>query len=174
MTYDPKPGDIGLTTIDGWGGRAIRAGQWLLGEGFEDFEHAYVVSRVDDDGTVWIVEAMPGGAQEVPQWHTVNRWLICPDQYRESVAAMAHTLAVRKVPYSFADYAALALHRFHVPLPLLQTYIRNSGHMICSQLADYAANKGGWHLFQDGRWEGFVTPGSLDDLWHSLPESARA
>jgi hypothetical protein len=172
--YTPRPGDIGLTQISGWGGRAIRLGQWLLGEGFEDYEHAYVVSRVDADGTVWIVEAMPGGAQEVPQWHTVNRWIICPDEYREGVARQAYDVAVARVPYSFLDYGALALHRFRIPFPGLRTYIENSGHMICSQLADHCADRGGWHLFSDGRWEGYVTPGSLDLLWHRLPEGARA
>jgi hypothetical protein len=34
--------------------------------------------------------------------------------------------------------------------------------MICSQLADEAAMRGGWHLFSDGRIPQDVTPG---DLW---------
>jgi hypothetical protein len=165
--YQPKPGDIGLTQISGWGGKAIRAGQWLLGDGYADFEHAYVVTEVDADGTVWIVEAMPGGAHHVRQWHTVNRHLVCPDEYRAGVVATALRQAERKVPYSDLDYGALALHRFHVPAPGLRTYIESSGHQICSQLADYCAAKSGWHLFDDGRWPGYVTPGALNRLWEN-------
>jgi hypothetical protein len=172
--YQPRLGDIGITKITGAGGLAIRFGQWLNGDGFADREHAYVVVAAepgtDDVGT--IVEAMPGGAQKVRNWHTDNRWLICPDQYREAVAAVA--LRCVGVPYSWADYGAIALHRFHIPTPHLKDYIRTSRSMICSQLADYAANKGGWHLFQDGRWEGDVTPGDLYRLWRSLPEGEKA
>lgn len=171
MTYEPKPGDIGLTQIDGLGGWAIRAGQWALGEGFSDYEHAFVWT-----GYGQIVEAMPGGAQHVDNWHDLSRvrWLICPEEYRDAVATIAIRQADRKVPYSFLDYAFLALHRFHIPFPGLKTYIESSGHQICSQLADYCADKGGWHLFSDGRWPGYVTPGSLNRLWASLGDGQRA
>lgn len=167
MTYVPQPGDIGLTQISRWGGRAIRLGQWLNGDGYADYEHAFVV--VAEAGTASsdpvIVEAMPGGAQMVSNWHDPARthWLICPDEYREAVAAAARGFT--GVPYSWADYASLALHRLHVPAPHLRAYIRTSKHMICSQLADRAAMLGGWKLFDDGRWEGDVTPGDLNRLW---------
>lgn len=173
MAHQPRPGDIGLTQIAGWTGRAVRLGQWLNGDGLADFEHAYVVTDPDAAGRTMIVEAMPGGAQHVRQWHTVNRFLICPDEYRAGVVATALRQAERKVPYSALDYAALALHRFHVPAPGLRTYIESSGHQICSQLADYCAAKGGWHLFKDGRWSGFVTPGALNRLWENTPEGKR-
>jgi hypothetical protein len=176
VTYQPRPGDIGLTQIEGWGGKAIRVGQWLLGDGFEDYEHAFVVQRVDADGTVWIVEAMPGGAQLVRNWHDParTRWLICPDEYRDRVAAQAYDVGLARVPYSGLDYASLALHRFHIPAPHLRAYIRSSGHMICSQLADHCADRGGWHLYSDGRWEGDVTPGDLNRLWGTLGPDQRA
>lgn len=164
--YAPRPGDIGLTQVSGWGGRAIRAAQWLNGDGYADFEHAFTVTSVDADGTVWIVEAMPGGAQHVANWHDPERtrWLVCPDEYRDAVAGTALRFAERKVPYSVLDYDSLALRRLHVPAPGLRGYIRSSGHMICSQMADRAAMLGGWHLFADGRWEGDVTPGDLSML----------
>lgn len=163
MTYSPRPGDIGITKISGWGGKAIRAAQWLNGDGFADYEHAYVVTSVDDDGTVWIVEAMPGGAQHVRNWHTDTRWLVCPDQYRQAVAQCA--MGYVGVGYSALDYTYLAAHRFHIPAPHLKHLIKTTHHMICSQLADAAADNGGWHLFNDHRWEGDVTPGDLNHLW---------
>lgn len=71
------------------------------------------------------------------------------------------------MPYSVADYFALAAHRLHIPAPHLKRYVRSSGHMICSQLADAAAAEGGWHLFEDGRWPGDVTPGDLYRLYQA-------
>ncbi len=178
MPYSPKPGDIGLTQISGWGGKAIRAAQWLNGDGFDDIQHAFTVTeyRQGLPTRPWIVEAMPGGAQHVKNWHDParTRWLICPDEYRPAVAAAARLQAERKVPYAWLDYASLGAHRLHVPAPHLRAYIAASGHQICSQLVDYCAKEGGWHLFEDGRWEGDVTPGDLNLLWKQLPEGARA
>ena len=167
MTYAPQPGDIGLTVITGWG-RLIRVGQWLNGDGFADFEHAFVVTGVRGQAhNVTIVEAMPEGARQVGNWHPADRtvYLRCPAEYREAVAASARGFI--GVPYSFADYFALAAHRLHIPAPHLKRYVRDSGHMICSQLADTAAAEGGWHLFDDGRWHGDVTPGDLYRLYQA-------
>lgn len=166
--YEPKPGDIGIVRMTGWGGRAIRFGQWINGDGYRNYEHAYVVVggyvRGSDrpGGTAKIIEAMPGGALLSPLAKYDNLqpvYLRCPDEYRSAVASAA--AALQDTPYSGADYLALAAHRFHIPTPLLKRYIRNSGHLICSQLADHAAMVGGWHIFTDGRWEGDVTPGDL-------------
>lgn len=166
MAHQPRPGDIGLTQIAGWTGRAVRLGQWLNGDGLADFEHAFVVTSPASGGCrETIVEAMPGGAQHVADWHDPSRtrWLVCPDEHREAVARAAVSFV--GVPYSWLDYVSLALRRFHIPAPHLRAYIRNSGHMICSQLVDRAANLGGWHLFADSRWPGDVTPGDLGRLW---------
>lgn len=166
MTYQPKPGDIGITKISGWGGAAIRFAQWINGDGFDDYEHAFVyvgTSPVAPGKHDLIVEAMPGGAECASNWHTDTRWLVCPNEYREAVAAVA--IGYIGVPYSVLDYGALALRRFHIPTPHLRAYIRRTRSMICSQLADAAADNGGWHLFNDGRWSGDVTPGDLNNLW---------
>jgi hypothetical protein len=161
VTYDPKPGDIGLTQIRGGVGLGIRLGQWANGDGFADFEHAFGYT-----GGGKIIEAEPGGARlsllSRYAGDTVH-WLVCPDEYRE---AMVRELTVLKgTPYSFLDYASLALHRLHVPAPHLRQYIQSSGHLICSQLVDRAAMRAGWHLFTDNRWEGDVTPGDLQVIW---------
>jgi hypothetical protein len=165
--YDPKPGDIGLVKISGVGGQLIRWLQRANGDGFEDYEHAFVVTA-NHGGRLSIVEAEPGGAVEVDLHYPQDkvRWLVCPDEYRVGVVTVARRQAERKVPYSWLDYAACALHRVHIPAPHLKQYIRSSGHQMCSQLADYCADCAGWHLFDDGRWEGFVTPGVLNVLWY--------
>jgi hypothetical protein len=165
--YQPQPGDIGLTQIEGRVGRLIRLGQWLNGTGFADYEHAFVYL-----GNGQIIEAEPGGARIVELTEYDQRtlaWLKCPPQYGEAVAAAAHTL--EHVPYSAADYLAIAAHRLHLPLPWLKTYVASSKHLICSQLADRAAAMGGWQLYDDGRWDGYVTPG---DLWELVQRQNNA
>ena len=175
--YRPRPGDIGLTQISGWGGKAIRLGQWLNGDGFADYEHAFVYvgqGRSLNSEAHMIVEAMPRGAHMTENWHDPSRtrWLVCPDLLRSAVVRSAGGFV--GVPYSVADYVALAAHRLHVPAPHLRRYVRDSGHMICSQLADAAAAEGGWHLFRDNRWPGDVTPGDLTALWWKLGPEERA
>lgn len=173
--YIPRPGDIGLTQISGAGGRLIRLGQWLNGDGYADYEHAFVVVKNDAPGDTdcMIVEAMPGGARQVLNWHDPLRtvYLRCPEEYRAAVARAARGFT--GVPYSVADYLYLAAHRLRIPAPHLRRYIRDSKHMICSQLADEAANLGGWHLFDDGRWEGDVTPGDLKKLYDAQRKASR-
>jgi hypothetical protein len=153
-------GSIGLTQIHGGVGRAIRAGQWMLGDGFKDYEHAFVYV-----GGYRIIEAEPGGAlrSSLGRYNPEKiLWLRCPPEFGEAVAAAA--VALIGTPYSFADYGAISAHRLHIPMPHLDHFIETSGHLICSQLADRAADKGGWHLFNDGRWVGDVSPGDITKL----------
>lgn len=168
-TYVPNPGDTGLTRISGYVGLGIRIGQWANGDGFADYEHAFTYV-----GGGQIIEAEPGGAllSDLTRYAADSvLWLKCPAQYRTAVASAARTY--RGVPYSFLDYDALATHRLHIPVPGLEGYIKSSGHMICSQMADKAAMDGGWHLFDDDRWEGYVTPGDLRVLYLAQEMKAR-
>lgn len=171
----PQNGWIGLTRIPGGAGSLIRALQFLNGDGFSEYEHAFMVSSVGDlfptgvpggagRGTVWVVEAEPGGAVQRPLHYDPASiaWIRPPDEQTGLLAAReAVKLADRHIGYSFLDYEALALHKFHIPAPGLRSFIEDSGHMICSQLVDHAAMMAGWNLFSDGRWEGYVTPGAL-------------
>lgn len=159
LLSDVPIGSIGLTQIHGGVGKMIRFGQWLNGDGFADYEHAFVYV-----GGTMIVEAEPGGARRVPFHYNLARtaWLPCPERYGDAVADAAVDYV--GTPYSFADYLALAARRLHIPVPGLREYIGESGHLICSALADRAAFQGGWHLFSDGRWYGDVTPGDLYEL----------
>lgn len=158
---DARPGDFGLVRIEGGAGRMIRFGQWLNGDGFADFEHAFVYVG---DGR--IVEAEPGGARETGladydgrpiAWSTGR--VQVTDVQRAWVVAVARSY--RGVPYSFADYSSLTLARFHVRLPLVRRFVADTGHMICSQLVDQCYQDAGVHLFADRRWPGDVTPGDL-------------
>ena len=164
--YTPKPGDIGITTISGWGGKGIQAAQKLMGCSWDAKQHAFGVESVEPGtGTVWIVEAMPDGARHVANWHTDSQtlYLRCPEKYRASVAQAYLDLV--GTPYSWLDYQMIALHHLHIPAPHLKSYIMSTKHMICSQLVDEGALRGGWHLFDDGRWPGYVPPCDLNRLY---------
>ncbi len=153
-----EPGTIGLVPMGGTGGRIIRPLQWLNGDGFNDFEHAFVALPGN-----MILEAEPGGARIVPLRYAGVHW--CEGIYgllsataRDVEMAAA---GLRGVPYSWLDYGALAARRLHVPVPGLRGFIAASGHQIYSQLADELYLRLGAHIFQDGRWPGYVTPGAL-------------
>lgn len=159
MTTDRMPGTIGLVPMGGNGGRLIRAGQWLNGDGFEDFEHAFVYLDAGD-----IIEAEPGGAMIRPLHYGGVHWCegiarLLPPVTSKAMADVA--VQLEGVPYSWADYAALLAHRLRIPAPHLRGYIASTGHMICSQLADELYLRLGAHVFDDGRWPGYVTPGAL-------------
>jgi len=161
----PLPGDFAVVRMDGHVGRLIRLGQWLNGDGFADFEHAFVYVG---DGE--LVEAQPGGAELLPitvydgrptRWSTGRTALT--DEQRSAVVAAARGYI--GVPYSVADYFALAAHRFHLPIgPLIKGYVASTKHMICSQLVDQCYRDAGVQLFADGRWPGYVTPADLANL----------
>jgi cell wall-associated NlpC family hydrolase len=155
----PRPGDFGLTRINGYAGGLIRVGQWLNGNGFSEFEHAFIVLP---DGK--IIEAEPGGARiaDLSEYDTVpttfSHWNLT-DVQRSDIGNRARQL--EGIPYSALDYLALAAHRLHIPTPGLRGYIATSGHLICSQLVDECYARAGVHLFTDDRWPGYVTPGAL-------------
>jgi hypothetical protein len=157
---DPPVGLIGLTLIHGDVGKAIEFGEWLNGDGFKAWEHAFI-----SIGGGLIVEAEPGGARvsNISEYSTVH-WchglydLGTPEQLNATEdAAKKYT----GVPYSFLDYVALVDHRLHIPFPGLQGYIASTGHMICSQLVDQCYSDAGMHIFTDGRWPGYVDPLAL-------------
>jgi hypothetical protein len=163
VPYEPHPGDGFLVPMPGWGGTGIKVAQWLAADGWTKYQHAGTfVGDVDSWDGMRTVEAYPGGAivGRIDRYDPDSIvWLRCPPAYRDAVAAAA--LAYVDVPYSFADYGALSLHRFHIPAPHLQEFIARRKSMICSQLVDAAAADGGWHIFDDDRWPGFVTPNDL-------------
>lgn len=164
-TVQPSPGDFGLTKITGLGGYFIRAGQWMLGDGFQNFEHAFIFLGDDQ-----LIEAEPGGARVVSlseiytgfdiDWSTGK--IPLTDEQRQLIVSNAR--ALEGTPYSFLDYFALAAHRLRLPVPFLKRYIESSKHLMCSQLVDMCYMLSGVHLYDDGRWPGYVTPGDLYEL----------
>jgi cell wall-associated NlpC family hydrolase len=158
----PEPGDFAVVSAGGLAGRAVAFGEWLNGDAFTQYEHAFVYV-----GGGRIIQAEPGGANEAPlTGHASILWssgvIPLTDPQRKAVCDAARGYV--GVPYSFLDYAALVAHRLRLPVPGLRGFIATTRHQICSQLVDQCYADAGVHLFKDGRWPGYVTPAALAHL----------
>lgn len=172
----PQPGDFACVHTRGDTGVLITIGEFLNGTPDTSWwDHACIYVGMPDLNAQYgyVLGAQPGGARLAPLRYAQMtgedaNWLwstgkIKPtDAQRKAIVAQA--LACKGIGYSAADYFALAAHRFHIPTPQLREYIKDSGHMICSQLVDRCYLNSGVHLFTDGRWEGDVTPADLAGL----------
>lgn len=174
-----QPGTIIFGPIHGFipGVFPVRAGQLLLkAASWKTRRISHVLVAV---GHGEAVQAMPHGAEliKLTKEHWTPEYVYVLPEYvpagrRDSihegrdVAEEARKLI--GTPYSFLDYAALAAHQLHnrgyVPLKertKLEQYVASTGHMICSQLADEALSRAGFHVFRDGRLPQDVMPAAL-------------
>jgi len=162
----PPAGSIGLVHVEGIQGGLIRLGQFLDGQGFEDYEHAFILETNTDLASATVIEAEPGGVRRsfLNEYHGRKvLWLPCPPQHSVSVVAQAQFYLGR--PYSDVDYVDIAAHHLGLPVAkVLQKIVEHDGHVICSMMCDQAALCGNWILFPDGEWPGYVTPGTLARL----------
>lgn len=181
----PEPGDLFVASAGGGLGVAIKAGEILDGDpvralawalsgrpspapGVEEpwaYEHAGIYI-----GNHTIVQAQPGGADAVAvrDWQLGRKYVLwstgvfdLTTAQRNLITGAASRAAETHIPYSIADYLALTAHKLGLGTKALQDYIADSGHMICSQLDDWCYQQGSVQIFNDGRWNGFVTPADL-------------
>jgi len=170
QTFEPLPGDFLLTDIYGWVGKGVAFGQFVIGDK-SPYEHAALVL---DSGEV--VEAMPGGAiisplsKYIGTKRTHRALFVRPPLepwQRVLIGDFGRELA--GTPYSFLDYASIALEHWKIRPQFIVDRVASSKHLICSQLVDYALREGGFQLFEDGRFHGDVTPGDLYRLAYAKP-----
>jgi hypothetical protein len=161
----PQPGTIGLSVIEGFGGKLINVGQALHGDP-SGWTHAFVV--VDDNR---VLQAMPKGSEYgsldfylepgnavfLPGWPAIEEW--------QAVRIPEVAESLLGVPYGFLDYLSLAFYGWGIKLPLTRKRIVGKGQMICSQLVDEFFARLGIPLFSDGRLPMDVTPGDLHIQW---------
>jgi len=156
----PSPGDFGLVSIAGEVGKLIRFGQWLNGDGFLDFEHAFIYI-----GDNQIVEAEPGGAliSDLSEydgrpimWSTD----VVPLTQAQREVIVAAAKADVGTPYSFLDYLAIACYRLGLRHPGIAKRVISSKHLICSQLVAKDFALAGVALTDREAY--LVTPGKLE------------
>jgi hypothetical protein len=160
----PRPGDFAVVDTVTRASRLIQLGKVLSHRGFSMFDHAVICSRVRRDGTVYIVEAMPGGAKETVWHYDDHDHLWSTGIVKTSTKAGKAALAYVDTPFSWLDYASIAAHASHLWAPGLRHYVASSRHLVASQLVDRAERDAGLHLFADRRWPGYVRPSDLAEL----------
>ena len=167
----PEPGDFACVSVHGAGGRLIHLVEDLDGAIWDMYQHVELYV-----GGGQVVEAEPGGARtrdlrayvtpgQLTLWSTGRIHLTAAQRDAIVTAAFGYI----GTPYSWLDYAAIAAHRLRLPLPGLRAYVASTHHQICSQLIDQCFADAGVHLFEDGRWPGFVTPADLAGLIEEAP-----
>jgi hypothetical protein len=172
---EPAPGDFGVVHMGGDSGRLIHLGQILNGDGFADYEHAFMYV-----GNGKIIESEPGGAKLADVHYNDILWstgkIEMTDLQRAKAAHAAYEYL--NTQYSAMDYFALAAYRLKLgPLvpglmslaalghaTQVEGYVSTSKHMISSQLVDQCYQDAGVQLFNDKRRPGYVTPGALAKL----------
>ena len=169
MNAQPEPGDFAVCRMGGAAGRLAAIGEWLCGDRFTQYQHALLCA-----GGNLIIEAEPGGARAVPLdkaryggmlWSTGAVPLTGTQRTAICLAARSYI----GTGYSWADYFAIAAHRLRLhPLDnLLRARIASTRSLICSQLIDRCFQDAGVQLFDDARWNGYVTPADLAALIES-------
>jgi len=169
-----QAGDFCCVPVSGPVGFGITLGQYLDGDRFQFYDHTEIYTgQADEAGPFgYTVSTYPNGHGRRP--------LPCPPAQlpgsmwssglfdlsgTQRAGIIEWALAHQGTGYSFLDYGALVLHALGVSDPGLQRYIAATGHMICSWFTDAAYLFGGEvHLFDDGRWQGYVKPWDLAKL----------
>lgn len=160
-TENPQCGDIFLVHVPGIVGFGIGIGQQIVGS-TSYFTHCGIVGPAGEVA----IAAQPGGAIQttlrdaLPSSGRVvySDFILNVRQRSEIWSAAQQYLGT---PYSFADYAAIAALRL-LHTDALEAFVRDSGHMICSQLADQCYLDAGVKLLD--RAAGDVAPGDIANL----------
>lgn len=157
--YVPRPGDIGLTRIEGALGVAVKWGQAMVDGYLSNWTHAFVVL---DNGE--IAEAQPGGVRVITLDEYRDREVIY-SQFELSEAERLDIVRFARskvgTPYSFLEYLYLVLNKFKRTPAWLVRLIEDENHLICSQFAALCYLKAGVPLFSDGDLDMDVTPGDI-------------
>ena len=181
---EPQAGDFCCIPVPGGFGTAIEAGEYLaerlqgqpaylraydhaevyVGQPDADGPYGYTYSAYSNNGIGTTTGKRPLPCLPAALPGSIWSSGIIPLAQSQRDAIVAWCEAHPCVPYSWPDYGAIALHALRIPAPGLKAYIAGTSSMICSQYTDSAYADTSVHLFSDGRWPGFVTPGDLAGL----------
>ena len=109
-----------------------------------------------------LVQAMPGGVEEIELTakHWTSQYVYIRPRYWTGqgfdIAEIAHSYI--GTPYDFATYGAIPAYRRGLRTERIKRIISDTDTMMCSRLVDASLADAGFHLFDDGRLPGNVTP----------------
>jgi hypothetical protein len=190
--YNPedfKPGAFGLSVISGPVGKAVKWGQAVFAGDDGPYTHAWIIL---DKGQVIEAEPGGARIVSVNEYLKHDAIYICDAPVQELVKRQARRMdggvlgdlsdagafwkyaeglfrrnivetarSFEGAPYGWLQYPYIGLAAAGHRWGWLRKAIGNK-RVICSQLVDRVMQANEVQLFDDGRWEGEVTPG---DLW---------
>ena len=142
MNYQPKPGDYGIISTNGYIGFLIRLGT------FSRWNHAFVyIGEINGFGGGWIVEATTKGVvlshiskyDGIPiAWNNHEAWGTHSHLSEDEERKIIITEALKYVgyPYDFRDIIVLGFRCLGLKMPRLFTskLLANPKRLICSEL----------------------------------------
>ena len=163
-TREPIPGDIVFAHSNGLMGRAIRLGEFLRWRKGSHWNHACVISRVDKDGTAYVIQADLHGVSEA-RLDTVGQYIILEPPARVNRnKILAFTKAQIGSSYGLLSIASIVAD---IITPSWFPSMRRRNTWICSAVTGEALRYGGWlHNWSDIY---MITPAQLFDALASNP-----
>ena len=157
-TRTPVPGDIVFAHSNGLMGRAIRFGEMLRWRKGSHWNHACVVSRVEQDGTAYVIQADIRGVNEA-RLDSVGQYVIIelPARVNRN-KVLAFTKAQVGSKYGILSILSIV---FDILSPNWFPSVRMPRTWICSAVTGEALRYGGWLQNWDDLY--CVTPAQLFD-----------
>jgi hypothetical protein len=145
-------------------GRAIRLGEFLRWRKGSHWNHACVISRVDKDGTAYVIQADLHGVSEA-RLDTVGQYIILEPPARVNRnKILAFTKAQIGSSYGLLSIASIVAD---IITPSWFPSMRRRNTWICSAVTGEALRYGGWlHNWSDIY---MITPAQLFDALASNP-----
>jgi hypothetical protein len=157
-----QPGDIVFAHSNGFAGRLIRFGERLRWKRGSVWNHAAVISRIED-GVAYVIQADIRGVNEAPLSSVGSYITMEPPQGCDRVAVLqfAQAQVAAKARYSLGSILSIA---FDIITPNWFPEVRRDNTWICSALVAEALRFGGWlHCWGSVYC---VTPAELFDALH--------
>ena len=157
-TRTPVPGDICFAHSNGLMGRAIRFAEFLRWRKGSHWNHACVISRVDQDGTAYVIQAQLIGVAEA-RLDSVGEYVIIePPRGVNRNKVLAFTKAQVGSKYGILSSISIV---FDIISPDWFPSLRMPRTWICSAVTGEALRYGGWLHNWDDLY--CITPSQLFD-----------
>jgi len=159
---DLAPGWVVFAHSNGIAGRLIRFGERLRWKRGATWNHAAILSRVDEQGNWYVIQADIRGVNEAPLSSVGRYTVIAPPQGCDPVAVLqfAQAQVAAKSKYSLLSILSIA---FDIITPNWFPEVRRDNTWICSALVGEALRFGGWlHCW------GSVYTVTPSELWEAM------
>jgi hypothetical protein len=154
-----RPGDAVFAHTRNLYGAVIRFGQALRWWKYRSWNHMAIVSKIDDDGQIWVI-------QMARRCEEVRLEEVAPGGKLKFVATPEEVSRISAVEYAYrklgTKYGVLTIFSIAINLALPKQVIfdvHSAGTMICSALVAKAWEHGDWDCPTDS---GQITPAEFD------------